>query len=87
VREGDIPPASACEDRYRIQPDNIARGADAEGSRADLPPGLLRLSDRAERLYDRVRHLDKRMYMESKTAEPANPVLSHMDRLKSAFGI
>jgi regulator of CtrA degradation len=85
VREGDMPPTAACEDRYRLNEDNA--GAEAEAARAELPPGLLRLADRAERLYDRVRHLDQRMYVESEgKAEPANPVLSHMDRLKSAFG-
>ena len=86
VREGDMAPAAACEDRYRLQADNVARGAENDAARAELPPGLTRLADRAERLYERVRHLDRRMYLESKTTEPANPVLSHMDRLKSAFG-
>jgi regulator of CtrA degradation len=86
VREGDMPPAAACEDRYRLNEDS-ARGAEAEHDRAGLPPGLLRLVDQAERLYERVRHLDQRMYVEGANAEaPANPVLSHLDRLKSAFG-
>jgi regulator of CtrA degradation len=85
VREGDMPPSSACEDRYRLN-EEPARGADAEASRAELPRSLLDLADRAERLYERVRHLDRRMYVESQADEPANPVLSHFDRLKTAFG-
>ena len=45
------------------------------------------LLDRAERLYERVRHLDRRMYVEGADAHaPANAVLGHLDRLKSAFG-
>ena len=84
VREGDMPPAAACEDRYRL---NEEPGrAEAESARAELPRGLLSLADRAERLYERVRHLDRRMYVESQADQPANPVLSHLDRLKSAFG-
>jgi regulator of CtrA degradation len=84
VREGDMPPAAACEDRYRLNEDP-ARGADAD--RGGLPPGLLSLVERAERLYERVRHLDQRMYVEAAgAAQPKNPVLSHLDRLKSAFG-
>ena len=84
VREGDMAPTAACEDRYRLNED---RTGDADPARAELPPGLVRLADRAERLYERVRHLDQRMYVESAEAEePVNPVLSHMDRLKSAFG-
>jgi len=87
VREGDMAPASACEDRYRLNSDDVARGgADADTSRGELPRGLTALADRAERLYERVRHLDKRMYLESQTAEPANPVLGQLDRLKTAFG-
>ncbi len=84
VREGDMPPTSACEDRYRLNED-AAKGDDGAGS--DLPRGLTGLVDRAERLYERVRHLDQRMYVEgAASGEPVNPVQSHLDRLKSAFG-
>ncbi|MBL8556834.1 MAG: DUF1465 family protein [Phenylobacterium sp.] len=86
VREGDMKPAAACEARYRLNADETARNPDAEASRGDLPRGLTALADRAWRLYERVRHLDRRMYVDSETAEPTNPVLSHLDRLKSAFG-
>jgi regulator of CtrA degradation len=85
VREGDMAPASACEDRYRLNAEDVSRAA-ADAAHAELPRGLTGLADRAERLYERVRHLDKRMYLESQTSEPSNPVLGQMDRLKSAFG-
>src|SRR6478735_813914 len=86
VREGDMAPAAACEDRYRLNAEDVARAAEAEAARTELPRGLTRLADRAERLYERVRHLDRRMYLESATAEPSNPVLGQLDRLKTAFG-
>lgn len=86
VREGDMAPASACEDRYRLNAEDVARSGETESARTELPRGLTALADRAERLYERVRHLDKRMYLESQTAEPANPVLGQLDRLKNAFG-
>jgi regulator of CtrA degradation len=86
VREGDMAPASACEDRYRLNAEDVARAAETEAARTDLPRGLTRLADRAERLYERVRHLDRRMYLESQTTEPTNPVLSHLDKLRTAFG-
>lgn len=85
VREGDMAPAAACEDRYRLNAEDVSR-SEAEAARSELPRGLTGLADRAERLYERVRHLDKRMYLESRTAEPSNPVLGQLDRLKSAFG-
>jgi len=86
VREGDMAPAAACEDRYRLNAEDLAKAAEAEAARGELPRGLTRLADRAERLYERVRHLDRRMYLESQTSEPANPVLSHLDKLRTAFG-
>lgn len=85
VREGDMAPAAACEDRYRLNAEE-ARGADGEAAAEELPLELLELVDRAERLYDRVRHLDRRMYVEAAVTEAPHPVLSQLDRLKQAFG-
>ncbi|HEY2754023.1 DUF1465 family protein [Phenylobacterium sp.] len=83
VREGDMPPIAACEDRYRLTGEEVCR---ANGEADGLPGELLMLLDRSERLYERVRHLDRRMYVEGATDETPHPVLSQQDRLKSAFG-
>jgi regulator of CtrA degradation len=82
VREGDMAPTAACEDRYRISAEDVCRG---EPVTEDLPTGLLALLTRSERLYERVRHLDRRMYVEVEEATP-HPVRSQMDRLKTALG-
>ena len=82
VREGDMPPESAREERYRLGAEDICRGATTE----DLPTGLLILLDRSERLYERLRHLDRRMYVEEAEPEDANPALSQFGRLQAAFG-
>ena len=82
VREGNMVPAAACEDRYRLNADAVTRAEVL----APLPGMLTRLADRAERLYERVRHLDTRMYVESQTSERPNAVRGAMDRLKTAFG-
>lgn len=83
VREGDMAPLAACEERYRLKPDSVREPiAAGEG----LPLTLIDLVDRAERLYERVRRLDRRMYVEGPTGEEPNPVLSQLDRLKQAFG-
>ena len=84
VREGDMAPESACEDRYRLAAEDVCRNS-AESSE-DLPPALMILLDRSERLYERVRHLDRRMYVEETEAEAPNPVLTQFDKLRSAFG-
>ena len=83
VREGDMPPDAACEDRYRLGGEEVSRGGEgAEG----LPHELTVLLDRSERLFERVRHLDKRMYVENEADDAPHPVLSQHDRLKNAFG-
>ena len=86
VREGDMAPEGACEDRYRLGAEAVCLaepGADAE----ELPLGLLELLERSARLYERVRHLDRRMYLEATTDEQGTAsVQGQFDRLKSAFG-
>lgn len=83
VREGDMPPSAACEDRYRLAAADVCL---ANGAAEGLPSELIGLLDRSERLYERVRHLDKRMYIENEAEETPHPVLSQHDRLKTAFG-
>ena len=84
VREGDMPPDAACEERYRLAGEEVCR---ATGEGADgLPRELTAFLDRSERLYERVRHLDRRMYVENEADEAPHPVLSQHDRLKNAFG-
>ena len=83
VREGDMPPDAACEDRYRLAAADVCR---ASGDGEGLPVELNALLDRSERLYERVRHLDRRMYVEGVAVEGPHPVLSQHDRLKTAFG-
>jgi regulator of CtrA degradation len=85
VREGDMAPDAACEDRYRLSAEEVCR-ATGEAAGEDLPPELLILLDRSERLYERVRHLDRRMYVEHDAKAAPHPIQAQMDRLKNAFG-
>jgi regulator of CtrA degradation len=82
VREGDMPAAEAFNDRYRLA--EALREAPAE-TRETLPGGLLSLLERSTRLYERVLHLDHRMYVQP-ADEDAHPVLSQHERLAAAFG-
>ena len=96
VREGDMAPIEACQSRYRLdadakpaaEPDATDEDiADHDADRADdLPPGLLGLRERTSRLYDRVRHLDQRMYCVAWVEEDAaHPVLAQFARVRAAF--
>jgi regulator of CtrA degradation len=83
VREGEMEPSLACDARYRLARETAAR---ADAAAATLPVGLLDLLDRSERLYDRVMHLDRRMYVDADEVETPHPVLSQFEKLQAAFG-
>lgn len=94
VREGDMSAADAAESRYRLDGDDAPEGlqevqatalrlGDAD---AELPAGLVTLVERADRLFLRVLHLDRRMYLAPETSDAPHPVLSQMQRLQAAFG-
>jgi regulator of CtrA degradation len=84
VREGDMAAAEASQERYRL----AAPGGDdyAEDRSEDLPSGLLGLLERSARLYERVLHLDKRMYQDEPAGDAAHPVLSQIEMLQAHFG-
>jgi regulator of CtrA degradation len=83
VREGDMNPVEACQERYRLaEPNEDGRPAPAD----ELPGDLLQLLDRSARLYERVLHLDRRMYKEEPASEAEHPVLSQIEKLQAAFG-
>ena len=84
VREGEMEPSLACDARYRLAREAAATAAPL-GLNA-LPAGLLDLLDRSERLYDRVMHLDRRMYVDADEVEAPHPVLSQFEKLQAAFG-
>lgn len=83
VKEGNMAPADACEDRYRLREGPLEEHMEGAG---ELPPALVQLVDRSHRLYDRIHHLDRRMYVEQTEEEPPHPVLSQHEMLKAAFG-
>ncbi len=82
VREGDMPAVEAFNDRYRLAEPRAESAAEAD---EDLPGGLLSLLERSTRLYERVLHLDKRMYIQSGD-DAEHPVLAQHERLAAMFG-
>lgn len=81
VREGDMTAEVACEARYRL----AERAASTEPSHPELPIALIEYLVRTEKLYDRVLHLDRRMYLDEPEEDAVNPVQSQLDRLTAAF--
>lgn len=81
VREGDMTPEAAADPRYRL----AERKPAAEATHAEIPIALIEYLVRAEKLYDRVLYLDRRMYLDGPGEAEVNPVLSQMGRLEAAF--
>ena len=88
VREGDMPASDAAQPRYRIDPrPPQASGLPVPtGASEPLPQGLTSLTDRAARLYERIVHLDRRMYLGGEDALASHPVLEQHARPLQAFG-
>lgn len=83
VREGDMAASAACEDRYRLA---TPPQSDAPRQHEGLPAPLVELLDRSERLYERVSHLDRRMYIEAHDMAAPASVHGQLDRLRGVFG-
>jgi regulator of CtrA degradation len=83
VKEGDMAPTAACEPRYRMN----ARRVETEPTHPDLPIALIEYLVRADKLHDRVLHLDRRMFLDAPEEPSANPVLSQMGLLEAAFRV
>jgi regulator of CtrA degradation len=84
VREDQMSADDACQDRYRLAQDLFAPPVDSQVEQ--LPIGLLSLMERAGRLYERVLHLDRRMYLESPAEAGGHQVRLQMERIEAAFG-
>jgi regulator of CtrA degradation len=82
VREGEMDPLKACDARYRLGGERALTGE----ATSDLPNGLRTLLERSETLYERVLHLDRRMYLDPGESEQPHPVLSQLLKLQAAFG-
>jgi regulator of CtrA degradation len=84
VREGDMAAESALDASYRLSAEANSEvvGGDIEA----LPAPLADLVSRSERLFERVRHLDARMYAPQDGEIAPHPVLAQFERLKDAFG-
>jgi len=81
VREGDMTPEAAADTRYRLAESK----APTEPAHPEVPIALVEYLVRAEKLYDRVLYLDRRMYLDTPGEADANPVLSQLGMLEAAF--
>ena len=94
VREGDMAASEARNARYRLSAPvaetlvaDVAAAEEAGRPSAPLPCGLAGLLERSQRLYERVSHLDERMYGHGAPDAEANPVSAQLQRLQAAFSL
>ncbi len=84
VREKEMSITDACDDKYRLGKDTIAR---AEHASAETPATLRDLILRTDKVFERISRLDQQIYSEEgKSGAAANPVSDHHARLSAAFG-
>ncbi len=86
IREGEMTPDEACQDKYRLGAQEICRGTPLEAV-DELPEMLIDLLERSERLYDRVDRLDRMMYRRGgdTSDDPADTVQTQHNRIAAAF--
>jgi regulator of CtrA degradation len=85
VREGDMEAVDACDDKYRLAALSAAQTAGENPQ--TLPGGLFSLLERSNRLYERISHMDKRMFIDDEgVGSESNAVLTQMQLLQAAFG-
>ena len=86
VAEGDMAPAEAAEERYRLTPSRLK---DAQWPAGDdpCPPRLADLTTRAKALHERLSRLDRSIFEgEGPTPPDGNPVADQLNKLNAAFG-
>jgi regulator of CtrA degradation len=84
VKEGEMSAKDALDDKYRIGAKLICSAKLNPNN--ELPPRLVDLLIRSERLYTRIERLDTAMFTESEDAPAANVVNDHFEKLQRAFG-
>ncbi len=85
IQDGEMTPADARDEKYRLGGESVCRGDATEGHE-ELPARLLHLLDLSERLYERVMRLDERLYVTDPVAANENPAHAQLNKLHAAFG-
>lgn len=83
VREGEMSPREARDQKYRLGARTIC-GAAGDVAAA-LPDRLRLLLDESARLYERIDRLDAMMFESAEAQAPANPVSVQLERLQAAL--
>ena len=84
VHEGEITPEEARSEKYRLSAKDIARSARMTGAAA-LPPRLLELIGKSERLYARVERLDSELRQQPEGMPGGHPLADQMSRVEAFF--
>ena len=85
VFDGEMSREDAASEKYRLGSKEICRGKPIEGA-DQLPPKLMDLLARSERLYDRVERLDDQLYTRHEITAPPG-LASQMRVLENVFGV
>lgn len=84
VRESEMTPMEAADDKYRLGAQEVCRAKPLEGA-DQVPEKLKELLERSAQLYDRVERLDQQLFREGEAPGGASEVQSQHDRIAAAF--
>jgi regulator of CtrA degradation len=86
IREYEISPEQAADEKYRLGAQDICRGRPLDLAHR-LPPELIDLLLASESIYERVDRLDRALFLNEPIRDPRSGggVLDQRDRLRAAF--
>lgn len=85
VREGEMTEDEARQERYRLTQRARYNADGLADTDTGLPPQLIELVERTDRLYLRMAQLDARLFAEGLPAATENPVAQQLADLAAAF--
>lgn len=87
VNEGEMSKEQAGSEKNRVRLDKLSSSAESNVWE-DLPATLRELIERSVNLQNRVKHLDKMLYVDEEVThdENGNPVVAQLNQLRAAFG-
>ncbi len=86
VRESEMTPEEASDQKYRLSAQEVCRARPLDGAEL-VPEELTDLLKRSSQLYDRVERLDLQLYREGRRANADGGIQAQHDLIAAAFNV
>lgn len=85
IKEGEMTPEEAADEKYRLTAHEVCRGRPMDASDL-LPQRLIELLDLSEKIYERIDRLDVSMFRNPSRRDRVSTVTKQISQLEAAFG-